>query len=131
MESSIKLGIIMSQKFRDAKYHTECLDVRITGVDANVVRYLCCCSSEWMFWKACDMFGDHQVMQVVKEMMRLVKKYNFPGPIGYILTVFGDDPGTPDACIIRAFTYNELGNMDPLVKEFDEFIDKMMQTANA
>ena len=128
----IKFETIVSQAFLDAKYHTECLDVHITGVDANVVRHLCCCSNEGMFQRACDMFQNHQVIQVVKEMMRLVKKYDFPGPIGYILTVFGDAPDTPDTCIIRAFSYNELGNMDPLIKEFDEFIDdKMMQAADA
>ena len=124
----IKFGTITSQTFFDTQHRTGCLDVHITGVDADVVRYLCCCSNEGMFREACDMFQNHQIMQVVKEMMGLVKKYKFPGPIGCILTVFGETPG---ACIVRAFTYNELGNMDPLVKELDEFIDKMMQTADA
>lgn len=127
----IKFGTITSQTFFDTQHRTECLDVHITGVDADVVRYLCCCSNEGMFREACDMFQNHQIMQVVKEMMGLVKKYKFPGPIGCILTVFGDAPDAPDACIVRAFTYNQLGDMDPLVKEFDEFIDKMMQTADA
>ena len=125
---TVKFENITLQTFLDTKYHTEHLDVHITGVDADVVRYLCCCSNEGMFWEACDMFWNHQIMQVVKEMIRLVQKYKFPGPIGCILTVFGETPG---ACIVRAFTYNELGNMDPLVKELNWFIDRMMQTADA
>lgn len=66
-------------------------------------------------------------MHVVNEMMKLVKKHNFPGPIGCILTVFDD---APNVCIIRAFTYNGLGNMEPLVKELNGFIETM-QAANA
>lgn len=120
---TVKIGTITLQTSSDPQYGTECLDVHITGVDADIVRHLCRCSNERMFQEACDTFGNHQIMQVVKEMIRLVKRHKFPGPIGCILTVFGEK--APDACIIRVFTYNELGNMGPLVKEFIGWYIKM------
>lgn len=125
---AIKFDSILPVIFHNwGHYGTECLDVHIAGVDPDVVRHLCRCGGEGMFREVCDMFRNHQVVKVVEEMMRLVKKYDFPGPIGCILTVFSDGPND---CIIRAFTYNGLGNMEPLVNEFNGFVE-IMEAANA